>query len=206
MCFGYFIASKVDNNLKIRQISPRVSLAFPTEKRDDSTIVSIVILPYTEKWRMLGLLIWILAWTIAGLLVISFYKIDQQKEQKLFIIIFFFFWIYYEWKMINIYLWRKWGRERIWIKDNKLFLEEVGWKYRKTKSFRLEDINNIDIVEFNEKSFSDFLSTSFWNKGKPRLKINVLGKDYFCCYQLSDKEIKEIVIVILKQIEKFVNK
>ena len=119
---------QVDNNLKIQQISPRVSLAYPTEKQDDSTIVSIVILPYTEKWRMWGLLLWIVAWTISGLLVLSNYKLAKQQEQKLFIIIFFFFWIYYEWKMISVYLWKKWGKERLWIKDNKLFVEESGWK------------------------------------------------------------------------------
>jgi hypothetical protein len=193
---------QVDNNLKIQQISPRVSLAYPTEKQDDSTIVSIVILPYTEKWRMWGLLLWIVAWTICGLLVLSNYKLAKQQEQKLFIIIFFFFWIYYEWKMINVYLWKKWGKERLWIKDNKLFVEESGWRYRKVNTFKIQDINGIDIEELNEKVFSDFMSNSFWSKGKPRLKINVLGKNYYCCYQLTDKEVRSIALSLMKVMER----
>jgi hypothetical protein len=193
---------QVDNNLKIQQISPRVSLAYPTEKQDDSTIVSIVILPYTEKWRMWGLLLWIVAWTICGLLVLSSYKLAKQQEQKLFIIIFFFFWIYYEWKIINVYLWKKWGKERLWVKDNKLFVEESGWKYRKVNSFKIQDINGIDIEELNEKVFSDFMSNNFWSKGKPRLKINVLGKNYYCCYQLTDKEVRSIALSLMKVMER----
>lgn len=174
-------------NLQIKNISERVSIG------STKTIWSLVIIPAHNKMKLYGLLLWILAWTISGLLIISSYKLAKTENQKLFIIIFMFFWLYYEWKIINAFMWRKGGKEKLWIKDNFLFIEESGMIKKTVRKFRVEDINSITEEEFNEKSFSDFMSDSFWNKGKPRIKINVLGKDYFFGYQISDKETKEIV-------------
>ncbi len=180
--------------LDIKNLSDRVSIAH-TEN-----ILSIVIIPIQNIIKLYGLVLWILAWTICGLLIISSYKIATNSDQKLFIIIFTSFWSYYEWKIINAFTWKKWGKEKIWIKDKTVFIEQSTIRNKKTKKINIDDINDIQVEEFNEKSFSDFMSNSFWNKGKPRIKINALGKDYFFGYQLSDEEAKKIVRAISKKV------
>lgn len=179
--------------LEIKTISDRISVGHTKD------IWSLVIVPAYDKQKLYGLALWILAWTISGLLIISSYKLAAHQNQKLFIIIFTFFWMYYEWKVINIFIWRKWGKEKIWIKDKKLFIKTSMLK-KQPESFRVEDINEIVEEEFNEKSFFDFISNSFWNKGKPRIKINALGKNYFIGYQLSDKETRETIKALNKKI------
>lgn len=91
----------------------------------------------------------------------------------------------------SIYV-EKMGKERLWIKEGTLYLEEqTMFSGRNIRHWKLKDLHEINLVEFNEKSFSDFLSNSFWNKGKPRICIHVLGKNYFFGYQLSDNQIKK---------------
>lgn len=189
---------KIEQDIKVRKLSDRVSVA--TSFADDKTsIKSLVILPVIEKWKLWGLALWIVLWTICGLLIISSYKIAQNSNQKIFIIVFAFFWIYYEWKMIQVFFWRKKGKEKLWIKDNKMYIEEFNGLKKKTQVFNLNDINRIEPTDFNDKSFSDFISLSFWSKGKPRIKINVLGKEHYFGYQLTDKEVSDI----LKEFKQF---
>lgn len=186
--------------LNIQQLSHRVSIAHNPNAQKNNIKWSLVIIPYTDKWRLWALFVWILSWTISGLIIIGSYRFVHSEQQKLFILIFTFFWIYYEWKIIQVFMWRKWGKERLWIKEDALYAEEQSTFNRpKIRYWKLRDINEIALVEFDEKSFSDFLSDSFWNKGKPRMRINVLGKNYFLGYQLSDKEAKEVVCELRRQ-------
>ncbi|GIV26785.1 MAG: hypothetical protein KatS3mg027_0599 [Bacteroidia bacterium] len=181
----------MSENLKIKTIGNRISIA--ESYSNDNKIWSLVILPYIDKWRYWALIAWVIAWTVCGILIISSYKLTTTNEQKLFIIVFVVFWLYYEWKMIQIFRWRKWGKEKLWIKNNELFYEESILKKSKTFKWKIEHINEVAIEEFNEKSFTDFISNSFWNKGKPRIRINVLGKNYYLGYQLNDNEVVPIV-------------
>jgi hypothetical protein len=187
-------------NLKVKTISTRVSIAHTSN--NDTKIWSLVILPYVEKSKMLGLLLWILAWTVCGLIIIGSYILADNKDLKLFIFIFIFsfFWFYYEWKMINIYFWRRWGKEKVWIKNDTLYIEEDVLNKRRVKKFKTRDINSVEMVEFDEKSFFDFISNSFWNKGKARIKVNVLGKDYYFAYQITDEEAREILKALKREI------
>jgi len=192
----------VSENLNIKTISNRVSIAYTLN--NETKIWSLVILPYVEKTKMLGLFLWILAWTVCGLIIIGSYILADKKDLELFIFnfVFTFFWIYYEWKMINIYFWRQWGKEKVWIKDDTLYIEEDVLNKRRVKKFKTRDINSVEMVEFDEKSFFDFISNSFWNKGKPRIKINVLGKDYYFAYQITDEEAREILKALKREIVK----
>lgn len=190
-----------NESLKIKTINDRISIA-ESQSIDENTIWSLVILPENNKLKRLGLLIWILAWTVCGLLIIGSYKLAVQDEEKIFIIVFTFFWLYFEWKMIKVFIWKKWGKEKLWFKAGLFILEENVLSKKNIQSFRPDDINSIELVEFNEKHFFDFLSNSFWNKGKPRIKINALGKNIYFAYQLSDTD----ALKILKEIKKITSK
>lgn len=188
-----------ENGLRIKSISERVSIA-ESKTEDGKYIWSVVVLPNRDKWKMLGLGAWILAWTISGLLIIGSYKIALSDSQKVFIIVFAFFWLYYEWKMIEIFMWRKWGKERLWYKDGLFILEESYLNKKKVQAFRKEDVNNIEIEEIDERNFFDFMANSFWNKGKPMIKINVLGKNLYFAYQVSYEEGKQIAKALKSKI------
>ncbi len=187
-----------EKKFDFKLISKRLSIAYSKRDASSDVLWSLVILPYNERLRSFGLLMWIVLWTISGLLIIGSYRFVTNDNQRLFIIVFAFFWLYYEWKMINVFLWRKWGKEKLWMKDKYLYYETVFLKKRKLLKWRLEDINEIEVEPFNEKVFSDFMSNSFWNKGKPRIRMNVLGKNYYLGYQLNDEE----AMAVLKELKK----
>ncbi len=195
---------RVSDELKIKHISDRVSIAVKhfSEKDESKIFWSLVIIPFIDKMKMIALLLWIIAWTVCGVSIMANYKIISGEKQKLFIVIFSFFWIYYEWKIVSVLIWKKWGKEKVWVKDDSLYIEETGWMKNKLKKNRIADIHEITIEASNEKVFSDFLSNSFWNKGKPRIKVNVLGKNYYFGYQLLDKEAREIVRELMRFLKK----
>ncbi|GAB4200850.1 MAG: hypothetical protein Fur0023_04640 [Bacteroidia bacterium] len=176
-----------DKELKIKNISERVSIA-ESKTSDGKFIWSVVVFPLRDKWKMLGLAAWIIAWTVSGLPIIGSYKIASDDNQRIFIIIFTFFWVYYEWKMIKVFLWRKWGKERLWYKDGLFIMEESFLNRKKLQSFRKEDVNEVQTEEIDEKNFFDFVSGSFWSKGKPLIRINVLGKNLYIAHQISNEE------------------
>ncbi|GIV29699.1 MAG: hypothetical protein KatS3mg028_0765 [Bacteroidia bacterium] len=180
-----------DKGLKIKSISERVSIA-ESKTDDGKPIWSVVVLPFRDKWKMLGLAAWIIAWTVSGLLIIGSYKTVSNDNQRIFIIVFAFFWLYYEWKMIKVFMWRKWGKERLWYKDGLFIMEESYLNRKKVQSFRKEDINEVQTEEIDERNFFDFISGSFWSKGKPLIRINVLGKNLYFAYQVSDNEARKI--------------
>ncbi len=180
-----------ESGLRIKSISERVSVA-ESRTEDGKHIWSVVVFPNRDKWRMMGLGAWILAWTVSGLLIIGSYKMALTDSQKIFIIVFAFFWFYYEWKMIKVFMWRKWGKERLWYKDGLFILEESYLNKKKVQAFRKEDVNEVQTEEIDEKNFFDFVSKSFWSKGKPLVRINVLGKNLYFAYQISNEEGKMI--------------
>ncbi|RME13985.1 MAG: hypothetical protein D6799_07520 [Bacteroidetes bacterium] len=180
-----------ESGLRIKSISERVSVA-ESRTEDGKYIWSVVVFPNRDKWRMMGLGAWILAWTVSGLLIIGSYKMALTDSQKIFIIVFAFFWFYYEWKMIKVFMWRKWGKERLWYKDGLFILEESYLNKKKVQAFRKEDVNEVQTEEIDEKNFFDFVSKSFWSKGKPLVRINVLGKNLYFAYQISNEEGKMI--------------
>lgn len=188
-------------SLKIKSISERISIAESSDESGNITW-SVVVLPLKDKLKLIGLGVWILLWTICGLLIIGSYKLTSTQEQKIFIIVFTFFWLYYEWKTTKVFLWRRWGKEKLWLKNKILVIENIVMNQKSTQAFRIEDINSIEAEEFNETSFFDYISNSFWSKGKPRIKFNVLGKNLYFAHQINDKETKEIIRELKKAIEK----
>ncbi len=178
-------------DLDIQNISQRVSVA------KSKNIFSVLVLPEKTTIKMYLLFLWVIAWTVCGLLLILSYPQTNNQNQKIFLIIFSFFWLYYEWRMVYIFSWRKWGKEKLWIKGNNIFIHQhLFKKASKVKGDDLSLLNEIKIEDYNEKIFSDFFQSSFWNKGKPRLKLNFAGKIYYFGYQLSDSEASKLIKVL----------
>ena len=58
-------------------------------------LLSIVILPTTDKKKLGVLFLWLMAWTVCGIIVfINYFKLTDEKA-KLFIIGYLSFWFYF---------------------------------------------------------------------------------------------------------------
>jgi uncharacterized membrane protein len=83
-------------------------------------LLSVVILPTTDKKKLGLLFLWLLAWTVCGIIVfVNYFKLTEQKE-KIFILIYLSFWLYFEFNIARTFIWKKFGKEKLWIQDNVL--------------------------------------------------------------------------------------
>ena len=167
-------------------ISDRISIL----RKPD--VLSIVILPTTDK-RKLGLMfLWLFAWTVCGVIVFANYFRVQERDAKLFIIIYLAFWTYFEFNIVRAYIWKRWGREKIWIQNGQLnYRREVNGR-GKVRRFNLELVSRIETIPFRAQNLADNFYQSFWVKGGERLKFHVQGRTYAFGMQINEQEVGAI--------------
>jgi hypothetical protein len=68
--------------------------------------------------------LWLLAWSVSGVIVIANYFTLQQESAKLCIVIWLAFWAYFEFKIIRVFMWKRFGKEKLWIKNGTLFYQQ----------------------------------------------------------------------------------
>lgn len=171
----------------MKVISNRVSI-YKTDK-----VLSIVILP-TDNKKKLGLLfLWLMAWTVCGLIVmVNYFKLHDQNS-KLFTIIYLSFWAYFEFSIMRVFIWKKFGREKIWIQDGELnYLREINNK-GKTKTFNLDLVSKLQLVELSRSNFADTINQSFWVKGGERLEFFSQSQTIRVGMQITDEEARQIM-------------
>lgn len=177
----------------MKVISKRVSIL----KKDD--LLSIVILPTTDK-RKLGLLfLWLLAWTVCGIIVfVNYFKL-QQQEAKVYFIIYLSFWAYFEFQILRTFLWKRFGQEKIWIKAGFLNYQRAINGKGKIKDYELEFITDLKLIEVHYSSWTDSINQSFWVKGGERIQFTSRTKTVLMGMQLTDEEAREV----LKEMKSF---
>lgn len=171
----------------MKVISNRVSI-YKTDK-----VLSIVILP-TDNKKKLGLLfLWLMAWTVCGLIVmVNYFKLHDQNS-KLFTIIYLSFWAYFEFSIMRVFIWKKFGREKIWIQDGEInYLREINNK-GKTKTYNLDLVSKLQLVELSRSSFADTINQSFWVKGGERLEFFSQSQTIRVGMQITDEEARQIM-------------
>jgi hypothetical protein len=171
----------------MKVISKRISI-YKTDK-----VLSIVILP-TDNKKKLGLLfLWLMAWTVCGLIVLINYFKLQEQNSKLFTIIYLSFWAYFEFSIMRVFIWKKFGREKIWVQDGELnYKREINNK-GKVKSFNLDLVSKLTLIELSRSSFVDSINQSFWVKGGERLEFTSQAQTIRLGMQISDEEARQIM-------------
>lgn len=165
----------------MKVISPRVSIL------EKDNVFSLVILPTTNKKKLFVLFLWLLAWTVCGLIVLANYFNITDRDAKIFIIVYLSFWAYYEFKISRAFIWKKFGREKLWIKKGKLqYQREISGR-GKIREFDLELVKDLGVIEVGN-SFSDTINQSFWIKGGERLEFQCQSKVIRFGMQLDDDE------------------
>ncbi len=171
----------------MKLISERVSV------QEKDNVLSVVMLPTTDKKKLNLMLLWLLAWTGCGVIVfINYFKLNNQ-DAKLFIIIYLSFWFYFEYKIARAWIWKKFGREKIWLKNGKLFLQKEINGSGKIKEYEIDLVNDVKLIELSHASFADTINQSFWIKGGERIQFQYMAKTITFGMQLSDKEAYDVI-------------
>lgn len=171
----------------MKLISDRVSVV----QKDG--LLSIVILPTTDKKKLNLMLLWLLAWTACGLIVLGNYFKLGNADAKMFVIVYLSFWFYFEYKIARAFVWKKYGKEKIWIKNGVLFYQKEVSGKGKIKEFQIDLVSNLQIIELSRASFADTINQSFWIKGGERIQFQYQSKIIVFGMQLNDKEAYDVV-------------
>lgn len=163
-------------------------------------LLSIVILPYSDKRKLGIMFLWLMAWTVCGIIVFANYFKTTDKDIKLFIIIYLSFWTYFEYKIMRAFVWRKYGKEKLWISDGIVHYKQEINKRGKVQEFDYSLIQNLLFIEREEHSFASVINSSFWIKGDERIEFTCQHKKVRFGMQLTDKEAKAII----KEISDFI--
>lgn len=171
----------------MKVIGDRVSIL----KKDN--LLSIVILPHKDQRKLLLLFFWLMAWTVCGIIVFVNYFQIPDKNAKLFIVVYLSFWAYYEYKVIRAFMWRKSGKEKLWITDGVVHYQQEVNKRGKIQKFDYSLIQDLMLIEQKELSFSEVINNSFWIKGGERIAFSCQHKTIRFGMQLTEKEAKAII-------------
>jgi hypothetical protein len=155
-------------------------------------LLSIVILPGLDSKKLFAMFLWLMAWTVCGIIVfVNYFKITD-KDLKMFMLVYLSFWAYFEISIVRAFMWKRWGKEKIWIQDGVFNYQREINKRGKIRNFNLNLITQVDTVELKSTRFTDTISQSFWIKGGERLEFTCQGKIIRFGMQLTDEEAKTL--------------
>jgi hypothetical protein len=155
-------------------------------------LVSVVVLASNDKKKLFLLFTWLLAWTVCGIVVFGNYFNAHSRDQKIFIIVYLAFWAYFEINIIRSFIWKRWGKEKIWIQDGILYYQKEVNRKGKIREWNVSLISRVDIIELKPGRWADTLSQSYWIKGGERLQFESQGKIVQFGMQINDSQASEI--------------
>lgn len=168
-------------------ISNRISII----KKED--LLSIVILPSQDKRKLALLFLWLMAWSVCGILVFANYFKITDPNSKIFLIVYLSFWAYFEFNIARAFIWKKFGREKVWIREGVLHYQKEINKKGKVREFNISLVSKLRLIELSNSSFADSFSQSFWVKGGERLEFSSQAKVVRLGMQISDEEARVVL-------------
>jgi hypothetical protein len=129
-------------------------------------------------------------------------KLEKNQQQRIILAIIIAFWAYYEFKVGRAYLFRRYGKEKLWMKDGKIFYKRQINKRGKLKSFDAEFVKEFDVVEYNKHDFFQNVSRSFWNLAGDTISFDYHSKTMRFGIQLDEREAEELTIKLNKGLKR----
>lgn len=169
------------------------------EKKDKTLRVEIS--GRIERWKETVLFAWGIAWTLCGLYIMIFFFGDWTMDEKIFLLIYLAFWAFFEYKVVNTWLWRKFGKEIIMIRDGELELKNDVLGYGSAKRFFVDNIENLDPINADPKAFSTVYNRSFWIIGGESVGFEYMGQKAGFGRQLEEKDAFQLAKLIKKNLK-----
>jgi hypothetical protein len=149
------------------------------------------------QFRLLSL--WLLAWTVAGIYVLS-QVFSMQGDSQIFMVVWLAFWAYFEYRIGSAWLWRKYGREVFRILGNEIELRfEVAYGGR-GEAFKRDDIKGFHNLEKDKSTFVKSFYSSFWVIGGETIGFFHKGKIKSFGRQITSPDADKLIALIKKHL------
>jgi hypothetical protein len=168
-------------------VSPRVSIL----KKEN--VLSVVILPTADNKKLGLLFLWVFAWSVCGIIVLVNYFTLHDANAKLFTLIYLSFWAYFELSITRAFIWKKFGKEKLWIQNGSIHYQRQINNKGKIFEAPLGLVSKLQYLDVSKTSFVDSINQSFWVKGGERLSFQAQAKIIRLGLQLGDEETRTVL-------------
>ena len=166
-------------------------------KRKEENL-EIVINAFYDAQKQKMLLVWIVLFSLCGLAIVSQFFEDYEQSYKVFFGVYVAFWLFFEFKVIYAYRWRKHGKEIIVINKEEFVLTKNIGNRGVTQTIKIKDIKKIDFFNQQNKGFISSMNNSYWNINKYQLALFLTNNTIPFGIDLSNIEAKNILNLIKK--------
>ncbi len=169
------------------------------EKKEGGTLFTISAYKDTAKQKFFT--VWLGAWTLCGLAIISQLFTEPEENLKMMLFIFTAFWFYFEFRAIKTFRWRRNGAELIFINENEIRYGRTFNGRGVLKPFGLNRVNPVRPVEQPSDNFVSQFAGSYWVIAGEQLAFSAGNKMIYFGLRLSKKETKHLMDQINKLIK-----
>ncbi len=158
--------------------------------------LTITIKAYLDEKKQKMLLIWIVLFSVCGLAIFSQFFENYDNGTKVFFGVYIAFWLFFEFKVIYAYRWRKLGYEQIEVEGSEIRLVKCIGKRGITQSFNKEDVKKVDFIKDENSKFVKSMNESYWNINKYHLVLETEMAKIPFAIDIEKNDVKKILIEI----------
>ncbi len=163
---------------------------------------TLEIIPIKNSTKLKIVWIWLILWTLSGIVVFSQFFLPVPREEKLIYAVWMAFWAYFEYKASVLLSWRRKGKEIIQF-------SEAGFTYRRDingrgidKFYDRKHISEIKSVNFNDRKVLAKVQPLYWNMGSETILFTVNGKQEALGFQLTEPEAIQVLKIMKQRLNK----
>lgn len=168
------------------------------EIKKDGNGLLIFISGKMKKWHESLLFGWLAMWSFCGIYVMVFLFQPLAFEEKMILLAYLSFWGYFEYMAARAWMWRKKGKEIIKLGDGNLSMQNNLPTFGSPKSYFLENIKNLELIERPKNSLAGSYFSSFWIIGGETISFEYFGKKVVLGKQLNKEDSQKVLNAIRK--------
>lgn len=169
--------------------------------KDDLTVYIKASSPKESK-KLNMLKLWVVLWSLAGVLIASQFFFEYTREMKLYLFIFMCFWGYFEYVSIRAYYFRRYGTETIYINNNKFMIRrDVYTKKGKPKWFQANEKSPFTFIESSNINSANLFYNSYWVVTGGNISFGIKKNEYRFGLQLEENAGKRLVKLLNESIK-----
>jgi hypothetical protein len=162
----------------------------------------LTINAFNEEDKQKFFSVWLGAFTLCGLAILSQLFTSDNSEMKLMIFVFGVFWGYFEYKMVRTWKWRRNGQEAIEIDDENIY---IGRRYNQRGILKAYPLKEVQLPRKFVNESNDFVKSmneSYWMISNEQLCLTYRGKLIMFGLRLTDKEMGRVLKLVQQEITK----
>src|SRR5574337_1959288 len=155
--------------------------------------LSIVIFSYRNNFKTTLMAVWVILFTLCGILAIKEFRMVTAHDKKIFWLVFTSFWIYFELVMLKAFLWRLKKKKKIILTKDIIKIQRYITGLEPYKEYRCEQAINWRRTTFAPGSMVNVYENAYWYVGGESITFDYFGSEVKIAVQLPENETSELL-------------